>query len=313
MVSPARTCISCGATNHKLHFEAFGYAILECGTCGLAFTGNAAPPETAANFYRDGYYARATAYAESLRQKTGTADREHLERVRWVSRLAPGKGGRVLDVGCASGSLLCAFRRAGWHCSGIEPSREMAARARIAAGCDVLESTLEACGLPPQHFDAVTAVHVLEHSPDPRRFLDCCFRLLKERGVLLVEVPDFGSRRARLQGNAWTALYPDTHCYHFTAGSLTGLLARCGFRVTRVRRYGGFGTIPSTLKSGIVPAAGRDHAPRQPGRLARLECFLFANRRGLRRLPFLLPLLRYVYWQVFKMNESLRVYAIRAV
>jgi SAM-dependent methyltransferase len=313
MVSAAQACISCGAMNHKLHFEAFGYAILECGTCGLAFTDTTVQPETSAHFYQSEYYARATAYAESLRQNTGTIDRHHQERIRTVSRLARRKDGYVLDVGCAAGSLLAAFKRAGWHCFGIEPAREMAALARISAGCEILESTLETSGLPRKHFDVVAAVHVLEHSPDPRRFLDCCFRLLKEQGVLLLEVPDFGSRRARAQGNSWLPLYPDTHFYHFTAKSLSELLEKRGFRVARVRRYGGLGAISAAPAGGIVSAGRPDYSPRRAGRFARLERCLFQNRDALRRLPFLMQLLRHVYWQTLKMNESLRVYAIRAL
>jgi SAM-dependent methyltransferase len=313
MMTSTRACISCGGRNHRLHFEAFGHPILECSGCGLAFTGTDGKHEAAADFYRHDYYALASAYGDSLRKKATARDPDHEERVCTVCQLVRRRSGKVLEVGCASGALLAAFRKAGWRCIGIEPSREMADLARASAECEILEATLETSRLPPRHFDVVAALHVLEHSPDPRRFIDCCFRLLKENGVLLVEVPDFGSRQARAQGKEWLPLYPDTHFYHFTARSLSGLLERRGFRVVRIRRYGGLGTIAATrLKGGQSPARPDTPAPRTHDLIGSLELWLFANRHLLSFPPHLRQFLRFMFWQILGMNDSLRVFAIRA-
>jgi SAM-dependent methyltransferase len=298
----AQPCVLCGGFTRRVLFEAFGYPVVQCGTCALVSTARTARVRDAANFYCDQYFSAAPAYAASLLDKAGVGDGDDRIRVRVAARLAHRRAGTVLDIGCASGSLLAAFRKAGWSCRGIEPCREMAAAARRTAGCEVVEGTLETSALPASSCDVVTALHVLEHSPEPRRFLECCRRVLRAEGVLLLEVPDFGSRCAETQRESWRPLYPDTHCYHFTRATLTRLLESCGFSVVRVRRFGGGGETPAS-DSGRAGVASISR---------RIFGWLFERRHVLYGVPLLKRSLRFVYWQLFRMNDCLQVYA-RAV
>lgn len=307
--SAAQICKLCGAIDQEMLFEASGYPIMQCRKCGLAFTG-IVPTVAAEQYYHTQYFASAHAYADALmRQTAAGTNPDHDERVRQVSLLARRAGGEVLDVGCAAGALLVAFKRAGWNCFGIEPSEQLADYARQYVCCEVYECTLETCDLSPQIFDVVTAIHVLEHSLDPARFIESCRRLLREKGLLLVEVPDFGSRQSRKCGNSWIPLYPDTHLYHFSAKTLSQLLQKHGFRVLRVRRYGGLGNLYAK------PPSGHEMAPTDFHGVHRLTQplmrALFENRESLYRVPALKGLMRYLYWHLFRMNDCIRVYAVR--
>lgn len=256
--------------------------------------------EQAEQYYRHEYYRHAAGYADSLKEAASADNPDQQERVRVVSRLARRASGNVLDIGCGGGALLAAFRRAGWRCRGIEPSGELAAHAGAAAGCEVLEETLESAALPAETFDAITALHVLEHSPDPRRFLDCCYRLLRSDGVLLVEVPDFGSRAARKQREFWRPLYPDTHLYHFTRETLSRLLKQAGFSVGRFRRYGGLGAL-------AIP----ENPDASEQTVARLKRRIFQARTVLYRIPALKRSVRYLYWHLLRMNEYMSICGIK--
>ncbi len=308
-----QACNLCGTLDQELLFEAFGYPITRCRKCGLVFTGTATS-ETADRYYRMEYFCSARDYAESLMQKTAaTVDSDREECVRQVASLARRAVGNILDVGCAAGALLAAFKHAGWNCVGVEPSREMADYARRHVGLEVYEGTLETSKLPAEFFDVVTAVHVLEHSPDPGRFIKCCRRLLRKKGLLLVEVPDFGSRQARRRGSSWIPLYPDTHLYHFTSKTLARFLHKHDFGVLRVRRCGGLGIISAQLPTRSETAhPGLSEASSGASSLAgNLMRFLYENREKFYRVPALRHLLRYTYWHLFHMNEYLRVYAVR--
>ncbi len=299
-----QACNLCGAVETTVLFQALGYPILECTGCGLVRTGITVQPEQAEQFYRHEYYRSAAGYADSLKRNATAGNADDQERVRIVSRLRRKTAGRVLDVGCGAGALLVAFQRAGWECCGIEPSEELAACARLAAGCLIHTSALETAPLPAGTFDAITAIHVLEHSPDPLRFLHCCRRLLSPTGVLLAEVPDFGSRAARTQRESWPALYPNTHLFHFTRQTLSRMLEQAGLRPVRFRRYGGLGSL------AIPPRAPGQAAP--PSFPDRLKRGMFQSRLVFYRIPLLKPAARYLYWHFLRMNDAISICSIPA-
>ncbi len=289
----AVVCRGCGGAQAQLLFEAQGYPILECHSCGLAYTGQSFDQAAAREYYGRQYYSQAGDYADAMKRAAPADNEGDRERVRLAARLASCATGRVLDVGCAAGGLLAAFRRAGWQCWGVEPSAELAAGARELLGCQVYEGLLEEAPLGPESFDAVTAVHVLEHVPAPRRFLECCRRLLRPGGALLLEVPDFGCRAARRRRAAWRPLYPDTHLCHFTGATLSRFLGESGFRVALLRRYGGLGP--------LAPSQRADEIKRR----------VFEARRLAYRLPGFKHFARYVYWQLLGMNDYLSAGAVR--
>ncbi len=169
--------------------------------------------------------------------------------------------------------------------------------------CQIEEASFDSAELGEARFDAITAVHVLEHSSSPRRFLEKCRRLLKSRGVMMVEVPDFGCRHARQLRENWIPLYPDTHLYHFTATTLRGLANAAGFDVVRVRRYGGLGILAGTSEVGS--------SSDKISVASSLKKRMFAARRFVYRYSSLKRPARYLYWHMLRMNEYLRLFAIR--
>jgi SAM-dependent methyltransferase len=188
----------------------------------------------------------------------------------------------------------------------------LSAYARDNVGCEIFEGTLESTPLPPAAFDLITVCHVLEHSATPRDFLRTCFRSLREGGVLLIEVPDFGCRSSRKQGADWLPLYPDTHLFHFTIPTLQYLLKVTGFCPVRIRRYGGLGilsTKPSDDSRQRLSAAGKTA---ETSALNIAKGRIFNARRYLYRLPAIKRIVRYIYWHLLRMNEYISIYAVKS-
>jgi 2-polyprenyl-3-methyl-5-hydroxy-6-metoxy-1,4-benzoquinol methylase len=307
------TCDLCGGRDSHQLFQCRGYPIMECRRCGLVFTGSVMDPVDRESLYRSEYYARAAGYAESIKRTAAGGNPEYDDRVRIASKFTSRAPGTILDVGCGSGGLLAAFKRAGWQCCGIEPSSDLSAYARDIVDCDIFEGTLDSTPLPRTAFDVITACHVLEHSASPRDFLRTCFQSLRDDGVLLLEVPDFGCRSSRKQGADWLPLYPDTHLFHFTIPTLQHLLKATGFRPIRIRRYGGMGIL-STQPSD---SSGKSSSPTENGieqsvlNIARSR--LFNTRRYLYRLPAMKRIVRYVYWHLMRMNEYISIYSTKSL
>jgi 2-polyprenyl-3-methyl-5-hydroxy-6-metoxy-1,4-benzoquinol methylase len=150
--------------------------------------------------------------------------------------------GRLLDVGCGSGSFLeAAHRRGQWRLTGIEPSIVVAEQARRRVPVPILPLQLEQTSFPAQHFDVIVLLGVLEHMHDPLGTMRHVHRLLKPQGVVAVYVPNFHYLRLKDAGPAaWlrhgrrSCLAPQEHLFHFTTKLLDRLLTRSGFEVLRL-------------------------------------------------------------------------------
>lgn len=74
-------------------------------------------------------------------------------------------GGRVLDVGCGTGALVCALRKLGYEAQGMDGAPRMARWARKLNGRNgssfVIADALSALPFKDKSFDAVTASYVL--------------------------------------------------------------------------------------------------------------------------------------------------------
>ena len=78
-------------------------------------------------------------------------------------------------------------------------------------------------------FDVVSMCHYLEHTLDLRAELEAAQTVLKERGLLLIEVPDPESIFARLLGRWWMPWFQPQHIQFATTITMASLLRDAGF------------------------------------------------------------------------------------
>ncbi len=235
------------------------YRIVRCRGCGLAFVDPLPTREELARLYDEPYFTTG-AYPENvhsggmeghahvlrsprLRRRAREEHRGTLRQVEAVwrayrTREAPP---RLLDVGCGAGFLLDAARELGWSVQGVELSPFAAERAREDLGLSVFQGELAEAGFPAGHFDIVVMRELLEHVSDPLGLLREARRILREDGVLFVQVPnDLEGVRVRLWRRVWWMI-PPLHLYYFDRGTLGALLERAGFRVVRWGTWGSLG------------------------------------------------------------------------
>jgi 2-polyprenyl-6-hydroxyphenyl methylase / 3-demethylubiquinone-9 3-methyltransferase len=102
----------------------------------------------------------------------------------------PFAGLALLDIGCGAGLIAEPMTRLGFAVTGIDAAPEMLAAARDHAALSGLaiayeDATLETLAQAGRDFDAVLALEVVEHVPDPDAFLAAAARLVKPGGALI--------------------------------------------------------------------------------------------------------------------------------
>jgi len=234
--------------------------ILRCRMCRFGFRQTRSNADEMAELYR---HMDTAVYQAELAGRQRTA-RTHLRIVQQHL-----KGGRILDVGCASGLFLRQAADAGWQVTGIEPSEELYPEAKrtLEGRGKVHQSTLEHARLEPG-FDAITLWDVLEHVPDPLGFLTACRDLLTPGGYLFLNVPDLDSLEARLLGSRWPLLLAE-HLNYFNRASLRRCAETADLTPVRFGRRSVWFTVEYTayrLAQHRIPLARAAHRLASRGR-----------------------------------------------
>ncbi|MFN2389300.1 MAG: class I SAM-dependent methyltransferase [Actinomycetota bacterium] len=181
-------------------------------------------------------------------------------RTEFLPPLAPG---RMLEIGCASGSFLNRMSSRGWEVEGIEPSATAAGRAR-SLGFSVQTASLESAVPPARPVDLAVGWMVLEHLHDPITALQKLRGWVKPGGWLVGSTPDAGTWQLRAFGGAWYSLSLPHHLFHYTPSTLAVVLDHAGWKLERL--------VHQRLVSDPVASLGyllqdRGRAPRLASRL----------------------------------------------
>lgn len=192
---------------------------------------------------------RHAGYSPHLQEASGPGERLYLaasslllrRRARLVAETLPRPSrSRILEVGCARGSLLDRLAtRYGiprGNLVGVEPDPASAAYARERFGL-TLHQSLDTLPDGAGPFDAIVLWHALEHLHDLHGSLDTMARLLAPGGRLVVALPNPSGSDARHYGADWVAWDAPRHLWHFPPGTLERMLEPYGLRRTAIRQW----------------------------------------------------------------------------
>lgn len=210
------------------------FTIMVCSKCGLGIT-------KYSNIQSSDYH-RDTVYLQSIEQFRNIFER----RSNIIKSYHPTPG-RILEIGSSTGLMLSLFKQRGWEVMGVEMSQQAANYAQ-AHGIPTIKEKIEEVKLLAESFDVVIINHTLEHLNDPNAVLEKIYLLLKDKGIVLIDVPNFGSFSASILKNRWPSLLPEEHLWHFTFMALSKILKNHHFNVQSVSYPSGIWDYGSPLK-----------------------------------------------------------------
>lgn len=210
------------------------FTVVKCKNCGLMRTNPRPAPESIGFYYPEDYgpyKGTKINYIQSIQHKLWKRKLKNIIQFN-TNRLPEIKPGKMLEIGCASGSFLHSMSQQGWDVEGVEFS-ESAARNAISFGYNVHIGPVEKVDIS-QKYDLIVGWMVLEHLHDPIRALEKLNQWTKPGGWMVLSVPNAGSQEFKIFKKFWYALQLPTHLYHYTPSSLKKVLEAGGWEVERV-------------------------------------------------------------------------------
>jgi len=169
------------------------------------------------NYHRDSDYKKYEAMFRNI----------FMKRFNLITKFI--KKGKILEIGCSNGAFLDIFKEYDWETWGVEPSGN-SGKAK-EKGHKIIKEFFEKADIPQNYFDLVIMNHTLEHMDDPSTVLKKTNKVLKNNGIIFVDVPNFGSLLSKIMGKSWPYLLPEEHKWQFTKESLTKVSKKAGFKI----------------------------------------------------------------------------------
>lgn len=213
-------CYLCGNKILEL-IVPLDWPIKKCSRCTLIQV-NPLPTQSDVNkLYQGDYWKNFSFYSSQL------PAHEKYFRKKIFDIKKQRKSGRLLDVGCAYGTLVKEANDQGFLAEGIDISDfavKQCLKRNLKAKTGVITDLNK-----NNYYDVVTAFEVVEHERNPLLTVKTANKLLKQNGLLVVSVPDSDSLSSKIMGKYWFGYRHKEHLFHFTKNTLHTLLEKAGF------------------------------------------------------------------------------------
>ena len=114
-------------------------------------------------------------------------------------------------------------------------SEEVALRAKQRCGAEVFVGDILDAPFPPEFFDAITCIHVLEHVYKPKEVMARIANWLRPGGVFYLMIPNIDSAAFRFFKSYWYALELPRHLFHFSPKTLNDAAGGAGLKALLIR------------------------------------------------------------------------------
>jgi SAM-dependent methyltransferase len=217
----------------RLHNLEGTFTVLRCKKCGLERTSPRPTPNTIGNYYPENYGPYNDVPYLTF-EPTSIIKSIIINFLGLRTRVLPNvKPGKMLEIGCSSGSYMQYVRNKGWLVDGIEFSTK-AAQIAINKGFDVKIGAVEDLNPSNKPYDIIVAWMVMEHLHDPVATLTKIKSWLKKDGYFVFLIPDNKSISRKLFKDLSFDTQLPTHLFHYNESSIKYLLEQNGWVIDKI-------------------------------------------------------------------------------
>lgn len=240
-------CPLCGRQEIRLVHKESEWNIVKCLSCSFVFV-NPIPDDIALRCHYQQYLpSEENRIRDWCRMMSGVFSRS----LDVIGKENGSHHGKLLDIGCGYGFFLDLAHKKGWEVYGVEPCDH--ARAYAAKkGILVDSENLFERAYNDELFDVVTLFYVLEHLPDPLRYLKEINRILKPGGLLLIRVPHTTPivRLLKIFAIANKLYDVPSHLSDFSPRTIALALEKTGFN--EIHTFPGGATRPQAIGQRLI-------------------------------------------------------------
>ena len=222
-------------------FKRYPLEMLHCPDCHLVQLSHIVPPSELFTDY---------AYLTSCSPPMVEHAKQLVDKVLSIRSLCASS--LVMEIGSNDGYLLQHYLPHGIPVLGIDPSAQAAAEAEKRSVRTLREFFDSTMAMTLEKADVIHANNVLAHVPYLDDFVACLAHVLKDNGVLIIEVPYLCDLINKI---AFDTIYHE-HVYYFSLTALTNILSLSSLTicdVERIHTHGG--SLRLWITKGGMPSA----------------------------------------------------------
>ncbi len=245
-----KTCPICGSQSISIIYNFSNFSVLNCKNCLNAWRSNMYDKKRIEEIYCLDDYEENPYFSYDLNSVMNMGNnrfRNYRKALDFLKDI--GVHGRLLDIGCGTGTFLALAKTYGWDLTGIEISEDLSKRcSQNVPGAEIINERFEDADLPAGEFALISMWDVIEHVIDPVGVIRRIRTLLADGGVALFCTPDEDSflaklgkalYRANVDGPA-LALHPPNHTYFFSRNGFKYMMEDLDMEVLRSYSQGAF-------------------------------------------------------------------------
>ena len=228
------SCNLCGSGDTRFLFKLGNSEsdVVECVECGLIYVNSRNDEKFYHKLYSSNYFKNPVGTHMGYLDYLGEKNIHVMNAERRLSLIEKYKqGGKILDVGSATGFFMDVARSRGWEAYGVEISEYACDHAKNKLGLNVFCGELRDAGFKDGLFDVVVMYGTVDHLLDPLGDLHEACRVLKPGGLFVVSIEDLDCFLARLQGRSYTPFKREEHTFFFRKKVMFKMLEKAGFKV----------------------------------------------------------------------------------
>ena len=232
-------CSSDNILNHKVvkdhSISQESFVIMKCANCNFQFTNPRPDQDNIGKFYESDDYISHTNKGNNPINIIYKLVRNYStqNKIKLIKKISKKDKAKILDYGTGTGFFLNAIKEKGWKTVGVEPDQKARENAEKLLGQKIY-ADLKEIGLLDNKYDVITLWHVLEHIHDLNQVFSTLKGLLKEKGKIIIAVPNIDSLDNKIYKEDWAAYDVPRHLYHFNKETLSTFTLKHGMKVKNI-------------------------------------------------------------------------------